>query len=85
MSGRGTIYTYVVMRDRRIRGFEHRVPYVNVWVEPREEPGLLILANLVDCDPDVEARLVIGASVEVVFESLTPEVTLPQFRLLDDP
>jgi uncharacterized protein len=85
VSGRGTIYTYVVMRVRRIRGFEDRVPYINVWVAPLEQTGALILANLVACDPDTDPRLTIGAAVEVVFETLTPEVTLPQFRLLDEP
>ena len=36
-SGRGTIYSYSVMYDKRVRGFEHRVPYVSIWVELEEQ------------------------------------------------
>jgi uncharacterized OB-fold protein len=77
VSGRGTVYTFVVMRDRRVRGFQDRVPYVNVWVELEEQPFLTVVANLVDAEPK-EAR--IGMPVEVTFERLTEDVALPQFR-----
>ncbi len=77
MSGKGTVYTFVVMRDQRVRGFQDRVPYVNVWVELEEQPFLTVVANLVDAEPK-EAR--IGMPVEVTFERLTEDVALPQFR-----
>lgn len=36
-----------------------------------------LLSTLVDCAPQ---ELTIGMPVEVVFEDVTPEVTLPRFR-----
>lgn len=78
VSGRGTIYSFVVMHDRRVAGFEDRTPYVNVWVEPQEQPGLLLLGNLVGSPPESAA---IGAAVTVTFEDIAEGVSLPQFRL----
>jgi uncharacterized OB-fold protein len=79
VSGRGTIYSFVVMRDQRVQGFEDRVPYVNVWVELEEQPLLLLVSNLVGADLE---DVLIGRPVEVRFEKLTDEITLPQFELL---
>lgn len=78
VSGRGVIHAHSVMYDRRVYGFEDRIPYVNVVVELEEQPLLTTVANLVDAEP---SQLKIGLPVEVVFERLTDDVTLPQFRL----
>ena len=43
-------------------------------------PGALMAANLLDA-PYTEAK--VGRRVEVVFEQLNAEVTLPQFRLAE--
>ena len=51
------------------------MPYAVVVVELEE--GARILSNLVDC-PVRDVR--IDMPVEVVFEELTAEVTLPKFR-----
>lgn len=77
-SGRGTIYSYSVMYDKRVRGFEHRVPYVSIWVELEEQKLLIAIGNLLDVKPE---DVKIGLPVEVVFEKLNDKVTLPQFRL----
>jgi len=79
--GRGVIYSFVVMRDQRVQGFEDRVPYLNVWVELEEQPHLVLVTNLVDADL---ADVAIGAPVEVTFEKMTDEITLPQFRLVQE-
>lgn len=79
VSGRGTIKAWVVMHDPMVEGFEEDVPWVNVLVELEEQKDLLILANLVD---GRSANIKVGAPVEVVFQDVTPEVTLPQFRLV---
>ena len=44
-------------------------------VELAEGPRLM--TNIVECAPDTVR---IGTSVEVVFDDVTPEVTLPKFR-----
>ncbi|GAA0710842.1 OB-fold domain-containing protein [Dactylosporangium roseum] len=81
VSGRGVVESFVVMRDKRITGFEDRVPYVNLWVELDEQPGLVLVANLVGAEAG-EVR--IGARVRVVFERLTEDICLPQFELVDE-
>jgi hypothetical protein len=55
--------------------FAADVPYAPVVVEMDE--GVRVLSQLVDCSPD---DLRIGMPVEVVFEDVTDEVTLPRFR-----
>jgi hypothetical protein len=55
----------------------HETPFPLVLVELDEQPGLRLLANLVEC-PLVEVR--IGMPVEVTFQPVDGGVTLPQFR-----
>lgn len=84
VSGRGTIHTFTV-----VRGYEPRsvpmfswpadqYPIVVVIVELEGADRAHIVSNMVDCDPD---ELEIGMSVEVVFDDVTDEITLPKFRL----
>jgi hypothetical protein len=56
-------------------GFAASVPYAVVDVKLEEGPR--ITSNLVDCPVDA---ITVGMPVEVVFERLSPEVTLPKFR-----
>jgi hypothetical protein len=41
------------------------------------DEGVRLLSQVVDCPPD---ELEIGMPVEVVFDDVTDEVTLPKFR-----
>jgi len=56
--------------------FQERAPFVVVLVQLEEDPRLRLVGNLLDD----EAAIEIGTPVEVVFEDVTPEVTLPQWR-----
>jgi len=76
LSGHGILYSYTVVRIPISPTYEGRVPYVVALVDLKEGPRML--ANLVDAAPD-EVR--IGAEVEVTFQRITSEITLPQFRL----
>jgi hypothetical protein len=78
VSGRGVVHTFTVVH-RGGRGFPLGPPYVLAIVELAEGPRLM--TNLVGVEPD-PARLRIGMPVEVAFEDVTPEVTLPRFRPL---
>jgi hypothetical protein len=73
VSGRGTIFSFAIMHQAYHPAFE--VPYAVVVVELEE--GVRMLSNVVDCPL---SELTIGMPVEVVFEELTAEVTLPKFR-----
>ena len=74
-SGRGTVYTFTVTHQNQAPGFRDSLPYVLAYVELDE--GVRLLTNIVGCAPD-EVR--IGMPVEVVFDDVTPEVTLAKFR-----
>lgn len=74
-SGRGKVYTYTVTRQNQSSGFRDKVPYVMAYVELEE--GIRMLTNIVDCDPKDVA---VGMSVEVTFEDMTPEISIPLFR-----
>jgi uncharacterized OB-fold protein len=74
-SGRGTVYTFTVTHQSQAPGFREELPYVLAYVELAEGPRLM--TNIVGCAPDAVR---IGMPVEVVFEDVTPEITLPKFR-----
>ena len=76
-SGRGTIYSYTVVQANAPSAFAADVPYVVAVI--RLEEGVQMLSNIVGCDFD---KLACDQAVEVVFERLDDEFTLPKFRTL---
>jgi hypothetical protein len=58
--------------------FASAVPYASIIVELDDAPGALMAGNLLDAEY-TEAK--VGRRVEVVFERLNDDITLPQFRL----
>jgi len=74
-SGRGRVFTWTVATRAVHPGFEQDIPYAAVVVEVDE--GVRLLSQVVDCPPD---ELTMDMPVEVTFEAVTPEVTLPKFR-----
>jgi hypothetical protein len=75
VSGRGTLFSFAVMHQASHPGFAAEVPYAVVTVELDE--GARLLSNVVGCAPN---DLRIGMPLEVVFEDVTPEVTVPKFQ-----
>ena len=76
-SGRGTIYSYTVARRPAGQLFADDVPYVVVSVTLEE--GARVMSNLVTDDPD---GVKIGQKVEVFFDQVSDELTIPKFRPL---
>jgi uncharacterized OB-fold protein len=74
-SGRGTVFTWTVAERPLHPAFAADTPYAPVVVAMEE--GVRVLSEMVDCPPD---QLAIDMPVEVVFDDVTPEVTLPKFR-----
>ena len=74
-SGRGTVYTFTVTHQNQAPGYRDALPYVLAVVELAE--GVRLMTNVVECAPDAVR---VGMPVEVVFEDVTPEITLPKFR-----
>ena len=67
-SGKGSIYTYSVMRRAP-------VPYAIAYVTLEE--GVTMMSNIVDCDFE---KLAIGQAVEVTFRQTEGGHALPVFR-----
>jgi uncharacterized OB-fold protein len=79
VSGRGIVYSFTVMHQRDVAGFEEDAPFINLVVELAEQPQLLLVSSL----PIAErAKVSIGAAVEVTFEDRGEGVVVPQFRIL---
>jgi uncharacterized OB-fold protein len=74
-SGRGTVYTFTVTFQNQAPGFREELPYVLAVVELAE--GIRMITNIVGGAP---SEMRIGMPVEVVFDDVTPEVTLAKFR-----
>jgi uncharacterized OB-fold protein len=69
-SGRGTIYTFSVMRRAK-------EPYAIAYVTLAEGPTMM--TNIVDCDFD---KLSIGQAVNVVFKETEGGPPVPMFKLV---
>ena len=77
MSGRGTLYTYAIVHRAPMPGFRGDVPFITAIVELEEGPRMM--TNLIGIEPDPE-RIKVGMPVEVSFEDITDEISLPKFR-----
>ncbi len=79
VSGNGTVYSYTVVENNPPSAFVNDVPYVVAVVQLEE--GVRMLSNIVDCSPaDVKCDM----PVQVTFEKLDDEFTLPKFRPAKD-
>jgi uncharacterized OB-fold protein len=72
-SGRGTLYSYTVVHRPQQPAFE--VPYTVAIVELEE--GWHMLSNLIGVEPEA---VTIGMPLEVTFERMSEEITLPYFK-----
>jgi uncharacterized protein len=77
-SGRGTLYSWIVVHHPVPKEvYAADVPYVVALVELEE--GVRMPTNLVGCAPHAIRG---GMPVEVVFDEVSAELTLPRFREL---
>ena len=75
VSGHGRVFSYTVIHHNEHPLFRERVPYIVALVDLVE--GVRVTANLVECTPEV---VHVGLPVEVVYEQVGEELTVPQFR-----
>jgi uncharacterized protein len=78
-SGRGTVWTYSVVRRNRSPVFAEKVPYVVALIELEE--GVSVFGNIVECDPD---DVTIGLDVSLAFTVAEDGQHIPVFRLAED-
>jgi hypothetical protein len=84
LSGRGTIWSYVVPHPPLLPYYMKFAPYNVICVALDEDPTLRLIGNLVEkpggplnaIDP---AGIRIGEPVRVAFEKLTEEISLPRW------
>lgn len=76
-SGRGTVFTYTIVVHPVHDAVVDVVPYNVVVVQLADCGGVLVPGNVIDCDPD---DVHVGMPVEVAWDDVTPEVTIPRFR-----
>jgi len=72
-SGRGTVYSYVVVHHPQVPAFDYPLPIAVVELEE----GTRLVADLVGIEP---AAVHIGLPVAVEFVVTDDELTLPMFR-----
>ncbi len=77
LAGTGRVYSYTVVRQAFLAALADTVPYVVAVVEPDGADGARFVSNVVDCDPE-DVR--VGMAVEVVWEDMGPDLSLPRFR-----
>jgi uncharacterized OB-fold protein len=76
-SGRGKLYSFEIAYQTISRAFKVKPPYVLAMIELDE--GVRMLSNLVEVEPDPK-KIRCDMPVEIVYQKLTDEVTLPLFR-----
>jgi uncharacterized OB-fold protein len=76
LSGRGTVFSYVVFHQVYNKAFAQDVPYNVALVQLEEGPRMY--SNVVGVPNDA---VKVGDRLEVVFDDVTEEVTIPRFRL----
>ena len=77
LSGRGTVYTFTVTHQVFHPAWKGHVPYAVATIELAE--GVRLVSDLAPEDVDDVA---IGQPVEVFFDQIDDQLTLPRFRLL---
>lgn len=75
VSGRGTVYSFIIMHQVFDQRFKDDVPYNVTAVELEEGPRLY--TNLVEI---ANEEITVGAPVTVVYDDVTDEITLVKFR-----
>ena len=78
-SGKGKVYSFTVVKNNAPSSFIIDMPYVIAIVKLEE--GVQMLTNIVGCDPEAVAC---DMPVEVTFEKLNDEFTLPKFQPIKD-
>jgi uncharacterized protein len=74
MSGRGTVWSFVVYHHCWHPGFEKDIPYNVAMIQLEEGP--IVITNIVNVPND---SIKVGMPVNVVFEPATEQVTLFKF------
>jgi len=73
MSGRGTLYSYVIVHQTALPNWREDVPYNIALIALDEAPEIRLFGNVIGFD---DAKLKIGLPLVAVFDDVTPEDTI---------
>lgn len=76
VSGRGVIHSYTIAHQAFHAHWADKTPYVSATIELEE--GVRLVDDMLDLDPEA---VKIGLPVEVYFEKMSDEITMPKFRV----
>lgn len=76
LSGRGSVQTFVTFERAYDPSWADAVPYVVALIELEEGP--VMLSNVIGTPAD---QVRVGQHVEIVYERISAEAALPQFRI----
>ncbi|MEE8419806.1 MAG: Zn-ribbon domain-containing OB-fold protein [Dehalococcoidales bacterium] len=74
-SGKAKVYSFTIAHRPARPAFADDVPY-NIAIIELDE-GVRMTSNIVECDNE---DIKVDMPVEVVFDDVTPEITLPRFK-----
>jgi uncharacterized OB-fold protein len=77
LSGRARLYSYTIVRHALIPMLRPHLPMAIAVLEAVDAPSVRLVANLVDLDV---ADVAIGMELEIVWEDVSPGVTVYRFR-----
>ena len=85
MSGRGRVWSFVNLHPPLLPAYGEHAPYNAVVVELDEDPTIRLVGNLVSGPEgaleEIDAGTIeIGEPVEVCFQQIAEDVTLPRWR-----
>ena len=75
-SGKGTLYSYMI-NHRPAPGFETEAPYAIAVVQLEEGPRMMTIIVGIENTPE---NLVLDMPLEVTFEDVLPDVTIPKWK-----
>jgi len=76
-SGRGVIYSYTIVSSYAPTEFSNDTPYIVAIINLKE--GVRMMSNITGCPID---KVKCDMDVEVVFDDISEEITLPKFKLI---
>jgi len=75
VNGKGEVYSFIIVRRALDPSWEKDVPYVIADI--LLDQGVRMISNVIGCKPE---EVKIGMKVEVVFDDVTAEYSLPKFK-----
>ena len=82
LPGTGTVYSFTIVRHPLAKMLQPSVPYASgiIEIDGTQGAGARMICNIVDVDVD---QLKIGDKVEIVWEHVNDEMSVPRFRPVD--